>query len=298
MNTHSIETKLDNLNTLIQLLRDQLTLGQRAQRDIMRSIGDMLLQSKVEQNSRNHKNPLNFYGAKCFSQTDEDGITIEIINRLGITDGVYAELGVGNGLENNSLILAAMGWKGFWIGGEDLCFYYPKSNNFAYLKTWITRENVIEIFNIGLNHINNKEVNVCSIDLDGNDIYIAEEILKNKIRPNLFIVEYNAQFIPPVKFQIKYNAKHRWESDNYFGAALTNFEELFRSHDYRLICCNSHTGANAFFIDNKFSHLFQDVPNNLRDIYCPPHYHLYTKFAHPQSVRVVEKIFADNAGLQ
>ena len=47
-----------------------------------------------------------------FSQSDEDGITIEILKRLKMGKGFFLELGVGDGTENNSLLLLAMGWKG------------------------------------------------------------------------------------------------------------------------------------------------------------------------------------------
>src|SRR5262252_5197626 len=66
--------------------------------------------------------PLVRHGAKFFSQSDEDGILLEILRRLGLASGVFAELGVGNGLENNSLILLMHGWKGVWLGGEPLAF--------------------------------------------------------------------------------------------------------------------------------------------------------------------------------
>jgi hypothetical protein len=51
---------------------------------------------------------------------DEDGITFEIPRRIGLADGVFAEFGVGNGVENNTLAPAAAGWTGFWVDGEDL----------------------------------------------------------------------------------------------------------------------------------------------------------------------------------
>jgi hypothetical protein len=83
---------------------------------------DFLLQSVHAGRARAAKNPLNHFGAKYFSQTDEDGITLEIVKRIGIACGTFAELGVGNGLENNTLILLANGWRGFWLGGEELSF--------------------------------------------------------------------------------------------------------------------------------------------------------------------------------
>jgi hypothetical protein len=47
-------------------------------------VSDLRDQSLYE-NRRNqsYKNPLNNYGRKGFSQTDEDGITQEIIRRIG-----------------------------------------------------------------------------------------------------------------------------------------------------------------------------------------------------------------------
>jgi hypothetical protein len=35
---------------------------------------------------------------------------------------VSAEFGVSDGMENSTLVLAALGWSGFWVGGEQLKF--------------------------------------------------------------------------------------------------------------------------------------------------------------------------------
>jgi hypothetical protein len=40
------------------------------------------------------------------------------------------------------------------------------------------------------------DVDVLSVDLDGNDLYFTEALL-NVLRPKLVIVEYNAKFPPP-----------------------------------------------------------------------------------------------------
>src|SRR5947209_3607764 len=102
-------------------MRDWLTWpivsAQHLQHDVVRSQHDFLIRAQWEQSFSATKNPLNRFGGKYFSQADEDGITLEIIKRLGIKTGTFAELGVGNGLENNTLILLANGWRGFWIGG-------------------------------------------------------------------------------------------------------------------------------------------------------------------------------------
>ena len=95
-----------------------------------------------------HPNPLNAFGKKCFSQTDEDGITIEILRRIScLSNGTYAEYGVGDGTENNTLILAALGWRGFWVGGETLRpnINEGRGSKFQFAKEWITLENIHEI---------------------------------------------------------------------------------------------------------------------------------------------------------
>ena len=57
-------------------------------------------------------NPLVKAGQKYFSQNDEDGITLDILRRIGLESGTFVEFGAGDGLENNSLILLMRGWKG------------------------------------------------------------------------------------------------------------------------------------------------------------------------------------------
>ena len=49
---------------------------------------------------------------------------------MGIKKGVFAEFGPGDGTENNTICLAALGWKGFWVGGNKLAFEPPKNQKF------------------------------------------------------------------------------------------------------------------------------------------------------------------------
>src|ERR1700723_4547972 len=58
-------------------------------------------------------------GYRVYSQADEDGILHEIFRRIGEGKRTFLELGVGNGLENNTLFLLVQGWSGIWIEGSD-----------------------------------------------------------------------------------------------------------------------------------------------------------------------------------
>jgi hypothetical protein len=152
------------------------------------------------------RNPLNRHGAKCFSQADEDGITLEILRRIdGIRDGVFAEYGVGDGSENNTLVLAALGWRGFWVGGQDLGFKlsFDAGARFTYIKDWIVRNNIVLLTRSGLEQIDAKNIDVISLDLDGNDIYFVNEILSGGFKPKLFISLLNTM----QNFRRQYDSK-------------------------------------------------------------------------------------------
>jgi len=142
-------------------------------------------------------------------------------------------------------------------------------------------------------HLAVDTVDVVSMDLDGNDIYFTEQILGLGIRPQLFIVEYNAKFIPPVKFKMDYNPDFQWNGTDWFGASLASYTDLFARNGYQLVCCNSHTGANAFYVRNDWMAVFGDVPTDIRDIYAGPRYHQMSWFGHRPSFEVIETLFRD-----
>jgi hypothetical protein len=259
--------------------------------NVLENQNELLLRAQWERELRAAKNPLNGFGAKYFSQTDEDGITLEIVKRLGIRAGTFAELGVGNGLENNTLILLANGWHGFWIGGEDLAFNHKLNpKRFTFFNAWVTLENVAGLLKQGLDSIVTNELDVLSLDLDGNDFYIAQEVLKQGVLPKLCILEYNAKFPPPIKWTIEYDANHSWDGTDYQGASLALFSELLAEFSYSLVCCNAATGGNAFFIKNEYLSRFTDVPKSIDDIFVGCRYQAHHRWGHPPSPKTVERI--------
>ena len=99
-----------------------------------------------------HPNQFVRYGKHCYSQSDEDGLTLEIIKRIGINDGIFAEFGVGNGTENNTLFLLSLNWKGFWSGAEDIAFDVSKTKRLFFYKKLINQENICSL-KIGRAHV-------------------------------------------------------------------------------------------------------------------------------------------------
>ena len=273
----------------------QLLTQSRAQTRLMHDQHDILLDMKWAMAAQDSKNPLNHFGAKFFSQSDEDGITLEILRRLELKTGTFLEFGVGDGTENNTLVLLSIGWRGAWVGGEDLAFD-PQVNpkRFFYKKAWVSLDNINELVRSGLSALAASDVDVLGVDLDGNDLYFTEALL-NVLHPKLVIVEYNAKFPPPARWSVEYDANFRWDGTDYHGASLASFCDLLARFGYTLVCCNAATGANAFFVNNNYRTAFEDVPEDINNIFIGRKFELPWRFGHPVSPKTIAQMISSNA---
>lgn len=216
------------------------------------------------------------FGYKVYSQNDEDGIIEEIFRRLNISSGVFAEIGVENGLECNTLYLLHKGWRGLWIEGNirQRGFIENKFSAILHnrrLKVLFEMVNVQNV-NILLSRVGaNLEIDFLSIDIDGNDIYLIDALT---LTPKVICIEYNSKFPPHVAKRPVYRAQHAWQGTDYMGASLLSVDEAAKAKGYRLVGTNI-TGANAFFVrsDLAADGLFaSDV--DLPSLYNPPRYWL------------------------
>jgi hypothetical protein len=239
---------------------------------------DMLMEKSFREIAKESSNPLLRAGFSFFSQVDEDGITLEILKRIGSRrenhTGNFVELGVGDGTENNTLVLAAMGWKGVWFGGEDVekTILGSFAGRLRFFKCWITKETLSTVILPQVQSI--EDLDVFSLDLDGNDWYFCEQILKAGVRPKLWIQEYNGNFPPEVDWCIPYDNNHQWDETTYFGASLLSYTNLFTKYGYKLVACNV-TGVNAFFVRDDFVSAFSDVPTSNTELFMPSRPWLY-----------------------
>ena len=94
---------------LIQLLQ-YMRSGQQA----------WLLHTLMGQDRYDDPKRLTRHEYQVHSQHGEDGIIAEIFRRIGVKEKTFVELGVGDGLENNTAYLLFQGWTGCWVdGGSD-----------------------------------------------------------------------------------------------------------------------------------------------------------------------------------
>lgn len=231
---------------------------------------------KLSEDYRALESPLilNNYEAKTFSQNGEDGILEEIFKRVGLTNKFFIEFGIEDGSENNCRhLLVNKGWSGLWIEGSP-DHVKKASNTFKdypveIQNEFITKENIVSLIKKSESPL---EPDFLTVDIDGNDYYVWEEILKS-YKPRVCSIEYNASFTPSLDFSMTYNPENIFKSNRDYGASLKSLTQLGQKYGYDLVGCDSR-GVNTFFVradltDGKFYRPGQDVDFHYRS----PKYH-------------------------
>ena len=206
-------------------------------------------------------NPNNFniskFGIKIYSQNEEDGIILYILKHIGIRTKKFIEIGSESGTEcNTTNLLKYFDWSGMQIEGDKELYnnakiqlkkkLREKMKNIKLVNSFITKKNINKIIKKNFK----KEVDLLSIDIDGNDFWVWEEI--NCINPRLVVIEYNSFFGSEISCTIPYNPKFIWYYEKkrpYYGASLKALEKLGRKKKYTLVGVDKN-GVNAFFVRN------------------------------------------------
>lgn len=189
------------------------------------------------------------YGQKIYSQNLEDGIITEVFNRIGFTNRIFVEFGAGTGLENNSAALLMQGWKGLWIDAskKNIAMIRKGLPNLISRKQLFVKEAFINKENINdlIGTVFSGEIDLLSVDIDGNDYAIYDSI--KCINPRIIIFEYNAKFAPPIKYCLPYDQNFVWDGTDRFGVSLKYLEEKLDAKGYCLVGCDI-MGINSFFV--------------------------------------------------
>lgn len=231
---------------------------------------ELLLQNERYQNPKR----LNRYENQVFSQNGEDGIISEIYKRIGTASRVFLEIGVGDGLENNTTFLLQQGWKGIWIDGNQKSINFIKRHfQNVIQKGMLTmigdlarQDNIVEI----LSKLDIPvDVDLLSLDIDRNTYFVLAPIL-SFLHPRVLVVEYNALYPPDIIWSVEYDSEKIWNRSSYSGASLGAYVALTSEYGYSLVGCDI-CGVNAFFVRNEL----------LGDRFLPP----YTAENHYEPLR-------------
>jgi glycosyltransferase involved in cell wall biosynthesis len=192
--------------------------------------------------------PLTAAELRVFSQNGEDGVLAEILRRIGAPGRYFIEFGVETGREGNCVYLADVaGWRGLFLEPDERCYAelaskYRAQSAVTTLNEAVTPANAEQLFDqVGAP----RELDVLSIDVDGQDYWIWEAI--SSYRPRVLVIEYNSA-LDPRRALVQPNEPDRtWDGTDYFGASLGALRRLGETKGYRLV----HTdlsGVNAFFV--------------------------------------------------
>lgn len=199
------------------------------------------------------KDEINWHGFKIFSQNNEDGILLHIFSEIGVTNYRFVEFGVQEGWQCNTANLSLnFGWSGLLMdaNADDVeaakRFYRdtlgPKTDRVRIIQCFVTAENINEML---ATSGASGEIDLLSIDIDGNDYWVWKAI--TVVEPRVVVVvEYNALFGNTRSVTIPY--RPQFEAQGlYFGASLAALTKLAQSKGYVLVGCDSN-GVNAFFV--------------------------------------------------
>jgi hypothetical protein len=218
-------------------------------------------------------NNINNYEYKKTSQNNEDGIIEFIFNKIGLKKINFVEIGF-DFYQNNSLNFLGKVNKGLFIDGSEdkviklksiITLLYP-FKDINVVKKFIDKDNLNSIIDDRFH--NDDEIDFFSIDVDGNDYYLFENL---KVRPKVICIEYNFWYGPDVKCSVPYDKNFTWEiGSTYSGASLNSLCELAERKGYYLIALESHC-VNAFFIRSDLKNNFEII-DNIKYFRTPKYY--------------------------
>ena len=194
---------------------------------------------------------------KVYSQNGEDGIINYLISKLEIYKPNFIEIGVGSYIEANTRFL----YERFYTKGLIIdCEKNLKEKVSSNVNLWKGDLRIIEAF-VNVENINtliskncNFEVDIFSLDIDGIDYWILDEI--KDIHPKIIIAEYNPIFGNKLEITVpnisNFDRKEYHYSQLCYGMSLMALIKIMNRKKYYYIGSNSACN-NAFFVSNNFT---------------------------------------------
>lgn len=197
--------------------------------------------------------PLTGFAKNITSQNGEDGLLEEIFRRIGDKNRWCLEVGAWDGkhLSNVCAFWRDRGWSAVLIECNEESFVGLKNNTLDFPKVRALHRRVTAAGNDSLDAILQKagapsDIDLVSIDIDGNDYYILESL--KTFTPRVIVIEHNPTIPPEVEAVQKHNAPRAR-----FGASAGALVALAKTKGYSLA---ANTWCNCIFMrDDEFSRL-------------------------------------------
>lgn len=205
----------------------------------------------------------------AFSQNGEDGIVDVLTSKIKRPNRYFIEIGSADGIENNTSYLALVKrFNGLMIEGskklaDECSFNINYLCNVKCICMFVNQENL----NIIKRMSPYAEPDLLSLDIDGNDYWIAKVIMELGFRPKIFVVEYNSAFGPQESLTIEYKEDFKILVEHlgglYYGVSLSGWKKFFNMFGYKFISVESN-GVNAFFV--KIDEFDEDFLKNINGL--------------------------------
>ncbi len=233
-----------------------------------------------------HADPLSLtrHHAQVYSQNGEDGMVAEIFRRIGTRDRFFVEIGIENGLENNTRLLLEQGWRGIWIEGQQAAAEQAGRFFADYLRDGRLKIAVAlvapETIDAVLDQLQAPaEFDFLSLDIDQHTGHVWRGLRR---RARAACIEYNASLPPSLAAEVPYDPQRSWDGSNWFGSGLKAMERIAAAKQMHLVGCDA-TGANAFFVDATETEGRFRAPFTAEHHYQPPGYALRSRIGHRPS---------------
>jgi hypothetical protein len=195
--------------------------------------------------------PLNRAEARVYSQNGEDGIIAWLLAQVGAPSRTFVEFGIEDGSECNTANLSrTFGWSGLLMEAdpeqaERARAFYGRYRGVRVVVAHVTPENIDGL----LREHAPPEVDLLSLDIDGNDLWVWRAL--TAIEPRVVAIEYNATFGPErsvtVPYKDGFDRYGEHASGFYHGASLAALAKVGADKGYALVGCDSR-GGNAFLV--------------------------------------------------
>jgi len=189
-----------------------------------------------------------------FSQNGEDGILRHLFAEIGFASRRSVEFGFSTNESNSLRLVLHERFGGLFLDGSD--WQVDRFNRAATslgladvraIRTFLTCENLQPTL---LAQGTPAEIDLLSIDVDGNDYWFWESL--DRVSARVAVVEYNAALGPELSLSMPYAASGRPADDAphhfaYAGASLAALAWLAARKGMSLVGCDA-SGTNAFFV--------------------------------------------------
>jgi hypothetical protein len=191
----------------------------------------------------------------AFSQNGEDGILDVLRSQLLNSNRYFVEIGSADGIENNTAwLVIAEKYNGLMVEGDKRLAERANQIIFSHSVGAECLNIFVDQSNIGhlLSRAAFSDPDVFSLDIDGNDFYIAQAIFNAGFRPKILVVEYNSVYGSERSMTIEYQADFDFSKSHatqlYYGVSIAGWRKFLSQKGYRFVTVDRN-GVNAFFVN-------------------------------------------------